>query len=103
MKRAPKARSLDRAELESLLQQLPGWSIAENKLHKTFRFNDFSEAFGFMTRVAMAAEVMNHHPEWRNVYDTVAIDLYRHSKNDITDLDVELATQIETILTSGKP
>jgi 4a-hydroxytetrahydrobiopterin dehydratase len=66
-------------------------------LHKTFQFRDFSEAFGFMTRVALAAEVMDHHPEWFNVYKTVRVDLRTHDTGGITELDFALAGRMETI------
>lgn len=92
------AKSLEDYEIQSAFQKLPGWEVIENKLHKEFRFKNFNEAFGFMTRVALEAEVMNHHPEWYNVYQVVIIDLHRHLKGDITDLDVELARRIEILL-----
>jgi len=94
----PNATSLSSSEINESLKQLPGWEFIDNKLHKEFRFKNFNEAFGFMTRVAIEAEVMNHHPEWYNVYKVVIIDLYRHLKGDVTDLDVELAMKIEQLL-----
>jgi 4a-hydroxytetrahydrobiopterin dehydratase len=75
----------------------PPWSVADRKLHKTFRFEDFSEAFGFMARVALAAEAMDHHPEWFNVYNTVRVDLSTHDAGGITELDFALAGRMETI------
>ena len=98
MREIPVATSLSIDEINESLKLLPGWEFVDNKLHKEFRFKDFNEAFGFMTRVAIVAEVMNHHPEWFNVYKVVIIDLHRHLKGDVTDLDVELARRIEGFL-----
>ena len=57
------------------LEEVPGWQLQEGKLHREFKFDDFSVAFGFMASVAVVAERMNHHPEWRNVYNRVTVDL----------------------------
>ena len=73
------------------------WEIAGGKLHKTFVFKDFIEAFGFMTKAAIAAEKMNHHPEWRNVYKTVGVDLTTHESGGLTRLDFDLAGRMETL------
>lgn len=74
------------------------WKEANGKLHRTFRFKDFSEAFAFMTRVALAAEKMNHHPEWINVYNTVSILLSTHDAGGtITNKDRKLAEAIDAI------
>jgi 4a-hydroxytetrahydrobiopterin dehydratase len=75
----------------------PAWSIADGKLHKTFQFQDFSEAFGFMARVALVAEAMDHHPEWLNVYKTVRVDLGTHDAGGITELDFALAGRMDAI------
>jgi 4a-hydroxytetrahydrobiopterin dehydratase len=76
------------------LSSLTGWTAATHKtaIEKTFVFADFKEAFGWMTRVALKAEQMDHHPEWFNVYKTVKVVLTTHDANGITALDVELAT-----------
>ena len=74
------------------------WEIIAEKLHKTFVFKDFVEAFGFMTKAAIAAEKMNHHPEWRNVYKTVSVDLTTHESGGITRLDFDLAVRMETLV-----
>ncbi len=73
------------------------WQVVDGKLHKEFQFRDFSEAFGFMARVALAAEAMDHHPEWLNVYRTVRVDLCTHDSGGITELDFTLAGRMETI------
>ncbi|MBL0096651.1 MAG: 4a-hydroxytetrahydrobiopterin dehydratase [Bacteroidetes bacterium] len=75
------------------------WIEKDNKLTKTFKFKDFTEAFGFMTRVAFIAEKMNHHPDWRNVYNTVEINLNTHDAGGvITDRDKNLAEKIDQII-----
>lgn len=75
------------------LAGLPGWSAAEGRdaITKTFRFDDFNAAFGWMSRVAMAAEKLDHHPEWFNVYSRVEVLLATHDAGGVTDLDVTLA------------
>ena len=72
------------------------WKEENNALHRTFEFKDFSEAFAFMTRVALAAEKMDHHPEWSNVWNKVSIKLNTHDAgNIITEKDRKLAAQID--------
>lgn len=79
--------------------ELPdGWSIVDGKLHRELRFRDFSEAFGFMARVALLAERANHHPNWSNVWNTVVIDLVSHDASAVTDRDVSLAAAINGLL-----
>jgi 4a-hydroxytetrahydrobiopterin dehydratase len=75
------------------LAQLPGWTAAEGRdaIVKTFRFADFNAAFGWMTRVALAAERLDHHPEWFNVYSRVEVLLATHDADGVTELDVQLA------------
>lgn len=74
------------------------WTEKDNKLSKTFKFNDFKEAFGFMTRVAFLAEGMQHHPDWSNTYNTVEIVLTTHDKsNKVTQKDRDLAKAIDEI------
>jgi len=75
------------------LKQLSGWSAADGRdaIVKTFRFKDFSEAFGWMSRVAVAAEKLDHHPEWFNVYSRVEVLLATHDAGGVTELDVTLA------------
>ena len=74
------------------------WIERENKLTKTFVFRDFTEAFGFMTRVAIVAEKMNHHPTWTNTWNTVAFELSTHDAGDtITEKDRILAGEIDRL------
>lgn len=95
----PKPNVLSDAELQAVLAELPGWEVVNGKLHKTFKFFDFTAAFGFMTKVAIEANTMNHHPEWCNVWNRVTIDLVTHEAGDrISDLDVALARKIESLV-----
>ena len=74
------------------------WKEENNKLKKTFKFKDFSEAFGFMTQVALVAEKMNHHPTWTNTWNVVNFELSTHDAGDVvTELDQELARQIDAL------
>jgi 4a-hydroxytetrahydrobiopterin dehydratase len=75
------------------LTQLTGWSAAEGRdaITKTYRFGDFNAAFGWMTRIALAAEKLDHHPEWFNVYSRVEVLLATHDADGVTGLDVTLA------------
>jgi 4a-hydroxytetrahydrobiopterin dehydratase len=74
------------------------WSLVDEKLHKGFQFKNFVEAFGFMSRVALLAESMDHHPEWTNVYNRVVVDLSTHDAGGITELDFTLASRIEGLI-----
>ncbi len=75
------------------------WKEENNTLTRTFRFNDFTDAFAFMTRVALTAEKMNHHPDWRNVYNVVEIRLSTHDAGDVvTDKDRKLAAKIDRLV-----
>ena len=75
------------------------WKTEDNRLKKTFRFKDFSEAFAFMTRVALIAEKANHHPTWTNTYNTVAFELSTHDAGDVvTDKDHKLAKAIDALI-----
>lgn len=74
------------------------WKEEKNKLKKTFKFKDFTEAFGFLVKVAMVAEKMNHHPTWTNTYNTVDIELSTHDAgNTVTSLDRKLAEEIDKL------
>ncbi|WP_298873344.1 4a-hydroxytetrahydrobiopterin dehydratase [uncultured Bradyrhizobium sp.] len=81
------------------LGSIPGWTEVQGGkgIGKTFVFKDFNEAFGFMTRAALTAEKMDHHPEWRNVYKTVEVVLSTHDAGGLTRLDIELATAMNDI------
>jgi 4a-hydroxytetrahydrobiopterin dehydratase len=91
-------RKLSEHDAAKLLAAVPGWSVEAAKLHRQLRFGSFVEAFGFMTRVALIAEKMDHHPDWSNVYSTVTIDLHTHDAGGITAFDFELAQRINALL-----
>ncbi|WP_158913039.1 4a-hydroxytetrahydrobiopterin dehydratase [Caulobacter sp. S45] len=84
---------------EAALSGLPGWRAAEGRdaLTRTFRFKDFNAAFGFMTRVALLAEKLDHHPEWSNVYNRVEVLLATHDADGVTGLDVKMARFMDEI------
>ena len=88
---------LDSAEVTRRLEALVGWSIDDGKLTREFTFGDFNEAFGFMTRSALIAEKLDHHPEWFNVYATVRVQLTTHDAAGISELDFELAAAMDRI------
>jgi len=92
----PRVR-LSEAELAKALAGLPGWRVENGKLHREWRFADFNAAFGFMTRVALEAERMNHHPEWSNVWNQVVVDLVTHDAGGLTASDVKLAKKMEAL------
>ena len=81
-------------EIQQRVSELPDWTLEGDKLWRRFVFVDFSEAFGFMCRVALAAEAMNHHPEWSNVWNRVDIALTTHDAGGLSKLDFELAGRI---------
>ena len=94
------ARKLTQEEVGKLLSRLHGWTVLSGKLHRSYECQDFVTAFGNITRVALVAEAMNHHPEWFNVWNKVTFDLVTHSVKGISDLDFVLAEKIEEIFTS---
>lgn len=88
---------LDEAAIAAGLERLEGWSLVEGKLGWEGRFRDFSETFGFMTRVALLAEQHNHHPEWTNVWNRLEIRLTSHDAGGITQRDLDLALAIKAL------
>ena len=86
---------------EAAIVRLTGWGAAEGRdaIRKTFTFADFNAAFGWMTRVALAAEKLDHHPEWFNVYDRVEVTLATHDADGVTELDVTLAKMMDDAAT----
>jgi 4a-hydroxytetrahydrobiopterin dehydratase len=87
-------RRMSEDEIQSALAQLPGWSLDDGRLYREFGFDDFIAAFSFMTRVALVAQGMDHHPDWTNVYNRVQIRLSTHDLGGITTWDVRLAGRI---------
>ena len=85
---------------DAALAALPGWRFdaARNGIARSFKFRDFSEAFAFMARTALAAEQADHHPEWSNVWNRVDISLTTHSDDGLTSKDISLAAEIEAIV-----
>jgi len=90
---------LTEPERQELLAALDGWTLVEGRdaIRKRYVFHDFNAAFGWMTRVALAAEPMNHHPEWFNVYNTVDVTLSTHDANGLTRRDIELAQRMDQL------
>lgn len=88
-----KRRKLEEAEVRARLAALAGWKLREDgrAIFRSFRFRDFNEAFAFMTRAALRAEKLDHHPEWFNVWSRVDVTLSTHSADGLTELDFELA------------
>ena len=89
---------LSKIEIDEELKKITGWSVKNDKLHKEFQFNNFNQAFGFMTRAAMEIEKMNHHPEWFNVYNRITVDLTTHDAGGITNNDVSLARILNSLV-----
>ena len=83
-------------QLEQFLIELAEWRIKDEKLFRVLRFQDFNKAIEFMNQVAITAEAMDHHPEWSNVYNKVEIHLVTHSEGGITQLDIDLAREIDS-------
>jgi 4a-hydroxytetrahydrobiopterin dehydratase len=94
------AQLLTQAERDIHLPALmaAGWAAVDGRdaISKVYKFKNFSQAWGFMTRCALAAEVLNHHPEWSNVYNSVNVTLTTHDCNGLSELDVKLAQKMDT-------
>jgi 4a-hydroxytetrahydrobiopterin dehydratase len=93
------AQKLSGEARKAALAKLAGWSEVQGRdaISKKFVFRDFNEAFGFMTRAALVAEKLDHHPEWFNVYKTVEVTLSTHDAGGVTELDVKLAQAMEQL------
>ena len=92
------SKPLARTKIQAALAGLPGWTLKRDALAKTFKFESFREAMGFMVRAGFEAEAMNHHPDWTNVYNRVVIRLNTHDAGGkVTAKDVELAQRIQKI------
>jgi 4a-hydroxytetrahydrobiopterin dehydratase len=91
------AAKLSEQEIAAELRKLAGWSVVKGNLHRVFEFKDFTRAFGFMTQVALAAEKMDHHPDWSNSWNKVMVDLCTHSAGGLTKNDFDLAGKIQQI------
>ncbi|MFT4823809.1 MAG: 4a-hydroxytetrahydrobiopterin dehydratase [Halioglobus sp.] len=84
-------------QIEQQLPSLAGWSLSDDKLYRCFVFSNFVEAFGFMSKVALLSEAMDHHPEWSNVYNKVEIYLTTHEASGISERDFKLAEKINKL------
>lgn len=91
------SRRLNDDEIAVAVAELDGWQLVDGKLFREFTFGDFVEAIGFMVRVAIWAQTLNHHPEWSNVYKTVRVELQTHDVDGISPYDVELATKMNEL------
>ena len=93
------AEKLEASEITARQKEVPEWVLEEHgdAISRTFQFRNFIEAFGFMTRSALWAEKLNHHPEWSNVYKTVEVRLTTHSCNGLSELDFKLAAKMDTL------
>jgi 4a-hydroxytetrahydrobiopterin dehydratase len=90
-------KKLPEQEIEHEVAKIPGWKVLNGKLNRTFEFESFVQAFGFMTKVAMESEKLNHHPEWFNVYNRLEINLVTHDVNGISNYDIILAEKINRL------
>ena len=88
---------LSEVEIETALAELPGWAVQDGKLHKEYKFDSFAAAIGWMVSVAVYADKIDHHPEWRNVYSRVWVDLWTHDLEAISSRDIDLARQMEKL------
>ncbi len=93
------AKKLSQQQIADQLPDLAGWQKSTDReaIFKSFKFKDFSEAFGWMVRAALQAEKMNHHPEWFNVWNRVDVTLTTHDANGVTSLDLKLAAQMNAL------
>ena len=91
-------KKYEEAEISAKITHLSGWQINQDGIEKDFQFSDFKEAFAAMSHIAMEAEVMNHHPEWFNVYNRLKVRLSTHDAGGVTDKDIQLAEKIESIV-----
>ena len=86
---------MDKLDARDVAEGLPGWTGHDDIITKVFRFEDFAQAFGWMTQIALVAEKMDHHPEWFNVYNRVDVTLTTHDAGGVTDKDRTLAEAME--------
>ena len=88
-------QAMDDTAIAARMDEIPGWTIEDGKLTRSYTFADFVAAFGFMTSVALEAEKAGHHPEWFNVYNRVEVTLTTHDAGGLSALDVELANEMD--------
>lgn len=90
-------KKVEMSEVERALAELPGWSVQEGKLVKTYKFGSFAEAMGWMVSAALYADKIDHHPDWSNVYNRVSVALMTHDMNALSTLDLALARRMEEL------
>jgi 4a-hydroxytetrahydrobiopterin dehydratase len=90
-------RALSEDEIRSRMESRPEWKLASDRISRSFRFGSFVEAFGWMSSVALVAEKLNHHPEWRNVYSKVEVELTTHDVGGLSERDFELAAEMDRL------
>jgi 4a-hydroxytetrahydrobiopterin dehydratase len=95
-----KREKLSEPEIAARLTKLPGWSVKDGKLHRIFQCKDFAQAWGFMSSCALAAEKLDHHPDWSNSWNKVEVNLVTHSAGGITEYDFALAEKMQTLFTA---
>ena len=88
---------IDQNQLDSFIENNPSWAIDNKTIKKEFKFDTFIDAFGFMSKVALLSEKMDHHPNWQNTYNKVIIELITHDKGGITNNDIKLAESIDKL------
>ena len=89
---------LEKNQLDYFIEKNPSWIIDNKTIKKEFKFDNFIDAFGFMTKVAFLSEKMDHHPDWQNTYNQVKINLTTHDKGGITSNDIKLAESIDKLI-----
>ena len=89
---------IEKNQLDSFIEKNPSWIIDNKTIKKEFKFENFIEAFGFMSKVALLSEKIDHHPDWQNIYNKVKINLTTHDKGGITTNDIKLAEAIDKII-----
>ena len=89
---------IEKNQLDSFIEKNPSWIIDNKTIKKEFKFENFIEAFGFMSKVALLSEKIDHHPDWQNIYNKVKINLTTHDKGGITSNDIKLAESIDKLI-----
>tara|TARA_B100000945_G_scaffold12986_1_gene9977 strand:- start:184 stop:471 length:288 start_codon:yes stop_codon:yes gene_type:complete len=89
---------IEQTQLDDFIENNPSWRIDNKTIQKEFKFNNFIEAFGFMSKVALLSEKMDHHPNWQNTYNKVRIELTTHDIGGITISDINLAESIDKLI-----
>ena len=89
---------IEKNQLDSFIKKNPSWIIDNKMIKKEFKFENFIEAFGFMSKVALLSEKIDHHPDWQNTYNKVKINLTTHDKGGITTNDIKLAESIDKLI-----